>query len=208
MLGGEDHESDAEDGVGAGGEDADFLLVEAVLFDAEGDLGALAAADPVGLHGVDTVGPLDAAEVEEFVGIFCDSEEPLLEVSAGDGCGAAFAGAVGEDLFVGEGGLAGRAPVGGGLVAVGEAGVEELQEEPLGPLVVVGEGGDDFTVPVVDSADALELAAHVFDVAHGPDVGVDAVLDGGVLGGEAEGVEAHRVEDVVALHAPEAGVDV
>ena len=39
-------------------------------------------------------------------------------------------------------------------------------------------------------------------------MGVDAVLDGGVLGGEAEGVEAHGVEDVVALHAPEAGVDV
>ena len=208
MLGGEDHEGDAEDCVGAGGEDTDLLRVEAVFPDAEGDLCALAAAYPVGLHGVDAVGPLDAGEVEELVGVLGDAEEPLLEVSAGYGGAAAFAGAIGEDLLVGEGGLAGRAPVGGGLVAVGEAGVEELEEEPLGPLVVVGEGGDDLSIPVVDGTDALELAAHVFDVAHGPDVGMDAVLDGGVLGGEAEGVEAHGVEDVVALHAAEAGMDV
>ena len=101
---------------------------EAVLLDAEGDLGALAAANPVGLHGVYAVGPFDAGEVEELVGVLGDAEEPLLQVSAGYGGAAAFAGAVGEDLLVGEGGLAGRAPVGGGLVPVGEAGVEELQE--------------------------------------------------------------------------------
>ena len=39
-------------------------------------------------------------------------------------------------------------------------------------------------------------------------MGVDAVADGGVFGGEAEGVEAHGVEDVEALHSPEAGVGV
>ena len=31
---------------------------------------------------------------------------------------------------------------------------------------------------------------------------MDAVLDGGVLGGQAEGVEADGEQDVVALHAP------
>ena len=34
---------------------------------------------------------------------------------------------------------------------------------------------------------------------------VDAALDRRVLGGQAEGVEADREEDVVAVHAPEAG---
>ena len=37
---------------------------------------------------------------------------------------------------------------------------------------------------------------------------MDAVLDGGVLGGQAEGVEAHGVENCVALHAHEPRVGV
>src|SRR5207249_3650130 len=41
---------------------------------------------------------------------------------------------------------------------------------------------------------------HRRDVLVGPDGGMDAVLDGGVLGGEAEGVPAHRMEDVLAAH--------
>ena len=50
----------------------------------------------------------------------------------------------------------------------------------------------------------LQLLAHALDVGIGPGLGVDAALDGGVLGGQAEGVEADREEDVVALHAHEA----
>ena len=37
---------------------------------------------------------------------------------------------------------------------------------------------------------------------------VDVALDGGVLGGQTEGIEAHREQDVVALHAHEAGAGV
>jgi len=43
---------------------------------------------------------------------------------------AALAGAVGEDLFVGEDGLTGGAPVGGGEGAIGEPFFEELKEDP------------------------------------------------------------------------------
>ena len=46
------------------------------------------------------------------------------------------------------------------------------------------------------------------DVAHGPFVGMDAPADGGVLGGEAKGIEAHGVQHVVALHTTEAGMAV
>ena len=35
---------------------------------------------------------------------------------------------------------------------------------------------------------------------------MEAALDGGVLGGESEGVEAHGVHDVVAAHPHKAGV--
>ena len=42
----------------------------------------------------------------------------------------------------------------------------------------------------------------------GDDGGVDVVLDGVVLGGQAEGVEPDGEQDVVALHALFAGDDV
>ena len=95
MLRGQDHEGNAEHRIGAGGEDTNLFLFKPVFLDAEGDLCALAPAYPVGLHGVNAVGPLDAAEIQEFVGVFGDAEEPLLQVPAGYGGAAAFAGAVG-----------------------------------------------------------------------------------------------------------------
>ena len=95
-----------------------------------------------------------------------------------------------------------------GLAAVGQTVLVELQEEPLRPLVVVGQAGDDLAAPVVDGAHALQLAAHVLHVLHRPDEGVNAALDGGVLGGQTEGVEAHGVKHVVALHPLETGADV
>ena len=208
MFGGKDHEGYAVDGVYAGGEGADFFGFESEVGDVEGDFDALGTSDPVALHGEDFFGPFDeAAEVEEFVGVLGDAEEPLLQGAASYEGIAAFAGSV-DDLLVGEDGVAGGAPDDGGFVAVDEAVFVELEEEPLVPAVVLGEAGDNFAVPVVDGAHGAELASHVFDVAHGPGVGVDAVADGGVFGGEAEGVEAHGVEDVVALHTAEAGVAV
>ena len=53
-----------------------------------------------------------------------------------------------------------------------------------------------------------QLAAHVGDVLVGPCLGVDAALDGGVLGRQAEGVEADREEHVVAAHAHVAGAGI
>ena len=50
-------------------------------------------------------------------------------------------------------------------------------------------------------AHAAQLAAHVRDVLVRGDGRVLAGLDGVLLGGQAESVVAHRVQDVVALHA-------
>ena len=93
----------------------------------------------------------------------------------------------------------------GGLRAVGQAGLQEAQEEPLVPAVVGRVAGDDLGVPVEGGAHDPQLAAHVLDVAARPLGRVDPVLDRRVLGRQAEGVEADREEDVVAVHPPEAG---
>ena len=199
------HEGDAEDGVRAGGEDTQLLLVDAGNVEAEGDLHALGAADPVALHGGYALRPFDAGEVEELVGVVGDAEEPLLQVALRDGGMAALAGAIGEDLLVGEDGLTGGAPVGGGEGAVGEPFFEELKEEPLVPAVVFGVGAYGLAGPVEHGAHCLELAPHIVDVVVGPLMGVDALADGSVLGGEAEGVEADGEEDVEATHAAVSG---
>ena len=91
---------------------------------------------------------------------------------------------------------------------VGETAVEELQEYPLGPFVVVGGTGGYFLVPVEGDAEALELPFHLGDVLVGPFGRGDAPVYGRIFGGEAEGVPSHGVEDAVALHSFEAGDDI
>ena len=159
-------------------------------------------------HRLDALGPVhQPGEVEQLVGEAGDAEEPLVHLAAHHHVAAALALAV-EHLLVGQHRLAGGAPVYGGQGAVGQAAVVELEEEPLIPAVVVGGAGDDLPVPVIHGAHGAELAPHVLDVVHGPAVGVDAPLDGGVLGGQPEGVEPHGMEDVIAAHPHETGVSV
>ena len=86
--------------------------------------------------------------------------------------------------------------------------LEELQEDPLRPLVVVGVRGVDLAVPVEAEAEHLELLAEVVDVLLGDDGGVDVVLDGVVLRRQAEGVPPDGEEHVVALQALLAADDV
>ena len=85
---------------------------------------------------------------------------------------------------------------------------EHLQEGPLGPLVVVRVAGAELAVPVEGETDAVQLAAVAGHVVVRGLLRVLAGLDGVLLGREAEGVVAHRMEDVEALQALVAGKDV
>ena len=207
VLGGEDHERRPEQGVRAGREDAQLGAARVVVGrgGVEDDLAALAPPDPVGLLGLDRFRPLQAAEVEELVGVLGDLEVPLGQVALLDLRAAAPAMAVDAlDLLPGEGPVVG-APVDRRGLAVGEARLQELEEEPLVPAVVVGIGGDDLRLPVERRAHRPQLAAHVVDVRHRPVARVDAVLDRGVLGRQSERIEADRQEHVLAVHPMEAG---
>ena len=121
---------------------------------------------------------------------------------------AALASSVGQHLFVGERGVAGWAPVGGRECAVRQPRFVHSQEEPLIPLVVFGIAGNDFPIPIVDSAQASELAAHILHILDSPLIRMDAVANGGVFGRQSECVEAHRVQHIVALHSAQARVGV
>ena len=86
-----------------------------------------------------------------------------------------------------------------------EPGVEDLEEDPLRPAYVVDVGGGQGAALVVGQTQATQLAAHIGDVFFRRDARVLAGLDCVLFGGQAEGVVAHGVQDVVPVHAVEAG---
>ncbi len=207
VLGREDHERGPEQRVGPGGEDAQLLATGMVLGRRrrEDDLAALRPADPVGLHHPDRLREVDAAVVEQLVGVLRDAQVPLVELALLDLRAAPPAVPVGAfDLLAGERPVV-RAPVDRRLGSIGQPGLQEPQEQPLVPLVVLGIAGHDLRRPVEGGAHRPELAAHVVDVAHRPFARVEAALDRGVLGRQPEGVEADRQEDVLAVHPLEPG---
>ena len=71
-----------------------------------------------------------------------------------DQIAGALAGAVGENLLVGQDRLAARAPVDRGVGPIGEAGGQEALEDDLVPPHVLGVVAADLAAPVVDGADA------------------------------------------------------
>jgi hypothetical protein len=146
-----------------------------------------------------------AGQVPSVVG---DLEVPLGELLLHHHGAAALAGAVGQDLLVGEHGLVDRVPVDPAVLAVGQALLVQLQEQPLVPLVVLGVAGVQFAGPVEGGRVELHALLLLRDVVVGPAARVDAALDGGVLGGKAERVPADRVQHVEALLAPVARHDV
>ena len=85
--------------------------------------------------------------VEQAVGVVGDAEEPLLELADLDLVAAALAAPV-DDLLVGQHGLVVGAPLDGGLGAVGQAALEELEEDPLRPAVVARIVGGELARPV------------------------------------------------------------
>ena len=171
----------------------------------EADQEPFRAADPVLLHQPDLLGPaLEPVErVEEVLRVIGDLQEPLGQLALLDGRAGAPAAAV-DDLLVGEDGLVDRIPVHARRAAVDEAGFEEIQEQTLLVLVIGRIASGDLAAPVERQPHRLQLSAHGVDIGVGPRAGMHAAIAGGVLGRQAEGVPAHRVEDVEPLRPHEA----
>ena len=193
-----------EGGVRARGEDRERHVTASGHGQVE--FGPLAPPDPVALHRHDALGPAGQpiAPLEQLLGVVGDLEEPALDV-LGDHLGIAAPAAARLDLLVGENRLAGWAPVDGRALLVREPALEHADEDELLPAVVRRIAGGELPVPVVGDAHAPELRAHVLDVLVGPHRRMDAVVDGGVLGGQPEGIPAHRVQYVEAPHPLEPG---
>ena len=197
------HERRAVQRVGTRRVDVDLALAVSGV-QGERDVGALGAADPVALRGDDAVGPrlLQLVQaVQQLLGVVGDLEVPLGQLLLGHLRPAPLADAV-DDLLVGQHRLVLRAPVDRAVLAVGQSPLEELQEQPLRPAVVLRVAGVERARPVERGGVLLARLDRLGDVGAGVGVGVLVVADRRVLRGQAEGVEAHRVQHLVAALPP------
>ena len=209
MLGGQHHVGGAEEGIGTGGEDGQFVLASVLSrYGREPDGGAFAAADPVGLHRLDFLRPVEPVEVaQQALGVMRDAQHPLAHLLLRHQRSAALAGAV-DHFLVGQAALAARAPIDRHGGFVGQAALVHLQEDPLRPAVIGRIGGVDLARPVVHGADFVELAAEGLNVLVGAKARVYPLFDRVVLGGQTEGVPPHGMQNGIALQRFVAGPDV
>ena len=179
----------------AGSDDLEFAL----------ETGRL--ADPVALHRRHAIGPAARDElvdaVEQPLRVGRDPKRPLGQRLLHDDGFAAPALPL-DDLLVRENRVVLRAPVHFLVGAIDQPTLEEFQEEPLVPLVVLGEIRPDLAIPVVGHAQRLELAFHVRDVLRRADSGMHSVLDRRVFRGHSERVPPHRVQHLLPLRPLEA----
>ena len=199
-------------GVGSGGEDADRLRRSAPIgrHHAETQFSPFRAADPVGLHRAHPLRPArqGGQVIHQGIGIGGDAQKPLAQQAFFHLCPRAPGPPFAIHLFVGQHGLVDRIPVDAGLLLIGQAGIEELQEQPLGPAVVVGMAGGDLPLPVDRKAQPLQLAAHLGNVLLGPVRRIDAPFNRRVLRRQPERIPAHRMQHAPAPHALHAGIDI
>ena len=202
MFGGHHEEGRAEQGVRASREDR---VVDPESTTVERDLRAGAAPDPVALHRLDVLRPVDRIEiVQQPVGVVGDLEEPLLQLPELDFGSAALAAAV-DHLLVREDGLIVGAPLDGSLLAVGQAALEHPQEDPLGPAVVARIVGRELAGPVDADPPGAERPLESGDRLLSRYARVDSGPNRMVLRGQAERVVPHRVQHPMSGASMEVG---
>jgi len=161
------------------------------------------------LQGFDQFRPVEAFVVEQLLGIRGGLEKPLFEVFANHWCAAAFAMTIiAKNLLARQGRVAVGAEIDGRHLLVCQPVFIELLKEPLRPTVIFRVRRNDFSPPVKGITHGAELPAHTFNIGIGPLFGVDVVFDGGVFSWQTEGIKTYREEDVIALHALEAGTGI
>ena len=185
--------------IGTRGVDADALIV----FQFEVKLDTLRPTNPVALHGAHGIRP--TFEIVDFVqqlfSVVGDLKEPLRDLATLHQRARAPAATFRVNLLIGENGLFNRVPVDHGHFLIGQALLDQRGEKPLFPLVVFRATGRELAGPVIAKAEIDQLLFHVADVFVSPFGRCDVVLDGGIFGRQTEGVPAHRLHDIEALHA-------
>jgi hypothetical protein len=172
------------------------------------DFGTFRFPDPVALHLLDALGPVEAVEVgEQALGVGGDAQHPLAHRATDHRMPAALALAINHFLVRQHRAQRG-APVHRDLGLIGQPALIELEENPLRPLEVVRVGRGDLAVPVVGETERLELLAEAGDVALRGHARMRAGLQRVLLRRQAERIPAHRMQHIEPLHPLVAREDV
>ena len=86
--------------------------------------------------------------------------------------------------------------------------IVQLQKNPLAPLKITGLGGVRFPTPIIAEAQALDLPLEISNIFLGRLARMLAGLDRVLLGGQAKGIPAHRMQHMLAAHALKAREDI
>ena len=197
MLRRDDHVGHTEKRVCTCGEDGDIVICVGL----ERDLATSRTADPVLLLNLDTFDKVQIVKiVDQAVSVLGNTQHPLALLLANDRRTTTLTHTL-DDLFVCETNLTAGTPVDrhGGLIR--HPVLEQLQEDPLGPFVIVRVGGVDHAVPVKTVTQHFELTGKVLDVLLGDNSRMDVVLDRVVLSRQTKSVETDREQNVVAFHS-------
>src|SRR4051812_45200233 len=89
-----------------------------------------------------------------------------------------------------------------GLFVYGiEVAVENLEEDPLRPAIVIRIGGVDLTIPVIAEPQHLNLPPKILDALFSDDAGMLVAADRMLLGRQAKGIPPHGMQHVATPHA-------
>ena len=137
--------------------------------DRKNDLRALALADPVSLHLLEGLGPLQKIQIlQEALRIRCDLQHPLAHGPSLHRMTAAFGtGSLRrrQNFLVGQNRPEGGAVPHRSLRHVGQAFGIQLKKDPLGPAEVLRVGGINLALPVVTEAHRLDLPPEVVNIS-------------------------------------------
>ena len=161
---------------------------------------AVALSDPVRLHLLYLLRPIQLIQIiQKTIRVIGNPQHPLLQVLLGHIGAAPLAFAV-DHFLVGQSGLAGGTPVDRHLLLVGQALLEHLYEDPLGPLVELRIRGVYFHIPVIDRRNLVDLAFDILDILRGGLRRMHTHLDGVVLRRESERVPSHGMDHIISVH--------
>src|SRR5688500_1423470 len=79
--------------------------------------------------------------------------------------------------------------------------VEQLQEDPLGPLIIGRIAGAKFPAPVETETDIIHLPAKIIDVLFGAHSRMHPMFNGILFGRQTKGIIAHRMQYIKAFQS-------
>ena len=130
-----------------------------------------------------------------------DLEKPLLQRALLDPRGfVPPAAAVVDYLLISQHRGALRAPVHQGFFAIRDTALQHFEKKPLVPAIVIRFAGGYLAIPVVAELKAAVRGLHLGNIGKGPFARRPLVGDGGVFGGQPEGVPAHGMQHVETAH--------